>query len=114
MTDILFWIALAVATLATLFGKMLVNLAVGYVQTDYPEEFEALAAKNRSLFKGLSQPAGRVRRALAGKMLWGGLPETLAADPQIRRLQSHWRLLFAATVVGLFCVGIIIASRMPG
>lgn len=114
MSDIVFWVALVGATLAAVLGKVVVNLAVQLVEVQHPALFAELAAKDRAIIRGLSQPQARVRRALAGRMLWGTLPGPLAADPAMQKLRGHFRLLFAGTLAGFACVVAVMVIRAQG
>ena len=108
MSDVLAWGGILLALGATIWGKMLLTLAAGYVKDAHPGAFETIAGR-RTLFGGLSRPEHRVRRALAAGLLWGGLPEPLGSDPKMGMLATRWRGAVGAIAGGFAMVGMSVA-----
>lgn len=111
MSLALFWIGLAVSGIGAVAGRLLINMAVAHVREKHPATYDELASQGRALVRALSQPDGRVRRVMASRMLLGGLPDVLEADPDIQRMRGLWRVLSFATLVGFVVVILVIAAR---
>lgn len=104
------WGGIVLTFIAVLWGKLLVAAALELVKTQHPRAYETMSDYGTPGLKRFSPVDGRVRRALAVKMLTGNLPAELASDEQMATLAWQWRLCIAAMLGGFALVGLVLRA----
>jgi hypothetical protein len=90
---------------AAIWGKLLLALAEGYIREVYPAIHARIGADS-GILPSFSSDERRVRRRLAGGLLFGEIDRGLAGDEKIAFLQKRWRLAAGLIAVGFLAVGV--------
>jgi len=105
MRDVLVWGGMLIAFGAAIWGKLLLALAEGYIRETFPEIHARIGA-NTGMLPSFSTEDRRVRRRLAGGLLFGDIDKRLLEDDKVRLLQSRWRMAAGIIAAGFVLVGL--------
>lgn len=100
------WAGMAIAFLGVIWGKLVISGAATFVKAEHPEAFAAMSDYGTPVLKNFSPEDGRVRRALAAKLLTGSLPAGLASDERVAVYSRNWRRAVGAIVLGFAITGL--------
>ena len=112
MADIVPLILMLGALIALMLARGLLAAARDHVRAAHPDWFETLGSGGWGLRTG--GPDERARRKLTRPLLLGRLPRGPDADPVLRRLAEHMRLMLLAALLCLLGLGLIIWLRGAG
>ncbi len=109
MRDVAPILLMLMALIAALGAKALVAAAREHVRRMHPDWYDQLAGSG-SRFR-LGGPEERVRRRIAGPLLWGRFPPGPAEDAMLRDLARKLRWTLGATALCVGGVVLIMALR---
>ena len=105
MREVLVWGGMLLAFGAAIWGKLLLALAEGYIREIFPETHARIGAHSGFL-PNFSTDDRRVRRRLAGGLLFGELDPALRGDEKLAFLQKRWRMAAGLIALGFVAVGV--------